>query len=221
MNRLLKITPLLALLGAMYGTAAYAATVQLPQTGQTGCWNAVGEAIDCAGTGQDGAKQAGVPLPSARFTDNNDGTVTDNLTGLIWLKDAGCFDTVGEVAKGSSVSTSKITWANALTWSNNLATDKCGLSDGSAVGDWRLPNITELESLVDLSGTTSVLSSGHPFSNVYPGYYWSSSSYIFSNSNAWLVHMSTGIVSGNQGVTGANGAAKSTQHYVWPVRTGR
>ena len=29
--------------------------------------------------------------PSPRFTDNNDGTVTDNLTGLVWLKNANLF----------------------------------------------------------------------------------------------------------------------------------
>ena len=33
----------------------------------------------------------GVEWPNPRFTDNGDGTVTDNLTGLIWLKDANCF----------------------------------------------------------------------------------------------------------------------------------
>ena len=40
------------------------------------------------GTRDDGALQRGVTWPSPRFTDNGDGTVTDNLTGLIWLKDA-------------------------------------------------------------------------------------------------------------------------------------
>ena len=64
-------------------------TVNLPKTGQTTCREA-GNIIDCAGTGQDGEIQAGVEWPFPRFTDNGDGTVTDNLTGLMWLKDAGC-----------------------------------------------------------------------------------------------------------------------------------
>jgi len=42
-------------------------------------------------TGDDGDLQRGIPWPNPRFTDNEDGTVTDNLTGLIWLKDANCF----------------------------------------------------------------------------------------------------------------------------------
>ena len=54
------------------------------------CYDPDGKIIDCAGTGQDGELQAGVAWPEPRFIDNRDGTVTDNLTGLMWLKDAGC-----------------------------------------------------------------------------------------------------------------------------------
>ena len=45
--------------------------------------------------------------PNPRFTDNSDGTVTDNLTGLIWLKDANCFG--------------DRTWISALSDANGLA----------------------------------------------------------------------------------------------------
>ena len=50
----------------------------VPQTGQT----------DYYAAGDDGALQKGVPWPTPRFTDNGNGTVTDNLTHLIWLKNA-------------------------------------------------------------------------------------------------------------------------------------
>jgi hypothetical protein len=40
--------------------------------------------------GDDGDIQAGVPFPIPRFTDQGDGTVKDNLTHLIWLKNANC-----------------------------------------------------------------------------------------------------------------------------------
>ena len=53
----------------------------LPKTGQTTSYAA----------GDDGALQKGVAWPNPRFTDNGNGTVTDNLTGLIWLKNANCF----------------------------------------------------------------------------------------------------------------------------------
>jgi hypothetical protein len=65
----------------------------VPKTGQTGCWDASGNPVSCTGTGQDGEKLKGVALLSPRFTDNSNGTVTDNLTGLIWLKNANCFNT--------------------------------------------------------------------------------------------------------------------------------
>ena len=61
----------------------------VPQTGQTGCWDASGSPIGCAGTGQDGEYQYGVSV-DPRLTDNGDGTVSDKLTGLIWLKWGTC-----------------------------------------------------------------------------------------------------------------------------------
>jgi hypothetical protein len=64
----------------------------VPQTGQTQCWDAAGSPITCEGTGQDGDIQAGVDWPSPRFTDQGNGTVQDNLTGLIWLKESLCAD---------------------------------------------------------------------------------------------------------------------------------
>jgi len=94
-----------------------------------------------AQTGSDGDLQKGVTWPNPRFTDNTDGTVTDNLTGLIWLKDANCDESKN--------------WANALTWCNSLASGACGLTDNSVAGDWRLPNVKELHSLIDLSVTFS------------------------------------------------------------------
>ena len=58
----------------------------LRPTGQTPCYDAAGNTIGCAsglGRGQDGHLLYGVTWPIPRFTDNADGTVTDNLTGLI------------------------------------------------------------------------------------------------------------------------------------------
>jgi len=51
---------------------------QVPKTGQTTKYS----------DGDDGDLQKCVAWPDPRFTDNGDGTVTDNLTGLIWLKEA-------------------------------------------------------------------------------------------------------------------------------------
>ena len=55
-------------------------TTDLPKTGQTASY----------APGDDGSMQAGIEWPAPRFTDNGDGTVTDQLTGLMWLKDGSC-----------------------------------------------------------------------------------------------------------------------------------
>ncbi len=49
--------------------AGQVGVVGVPKTGQTGCWDASGTPISCAGTGQDGESQKGVSV-SPRFTDN-------------------------------------------------------------------------------------------------------------------------------------------------------
>jgi hypothetical protein len=55
-------------------------------------YDAGGVLIDCEGTGQDGGYQKGVEWPEPRFSDHDDGTVTDNLTGLMWFKDTQYFE---------------------------------------------------------------------------------------------------------------------------------
>jgi hypothetical protein len=117
-------------------------------TGQTQSW----------AVGDDGDQRDGWTV-SPRFHDNDNGTVTDNLTGLVWLKNAHCF--------------ADVSWENAVELANAVADDQydfCGLSDGSQPGDWRLPNIRQLLSLVDYSrtlcrlvtGTRSRTSAGFP-----------------------------------------------------------
>ncbi|MHC4676477.1 MAG: Lcl C-terminal domain-containing protein, partial [Planctomycetota bacterium] len=173
------------------------------KTGQTGCWDAAGTVISCAGTGQDGELQNGAVWPNPRFTDNADGTVTDNLTGLIWLKNANCFGTQN--------------WATGLSSANALADGSCGLADGSIAGDWRLPNVRELHSLIDYAYANSALSNtagtvqwseGDAFSAVQTTY-WTSTTFANSTDSAWYIMLSNGRV---------DNGIKSTAYNVWPVR---
>ena len=76
-----------------------------------------GQIMSCA-TGDDGDFKGGIPFPEPRFADNLDGTIQDNLTGLIWLKDANCF---GER-----------TWSQSLSDCNGLTSGQCGLADDSS-----------------------------------------------------------------------------------------
>jgi hypothetical protein len=211
MNRLSKGVLMLALFccahGAPHGicwlsgSEAHAATIQLPRTGQTTCYDAAGGVVACAGTGQDGDKLKGAAWPNPRFTDNANGTVTDNLTGLAWLKNANCFGTQN--------------WATALTTANTLVGNntQCGLNDGSLAGDWRLPNINELKSLVDLSQNTPALTTGHPFSNVQNSFYFTSSTTTTSDNAAWSLDMDGGRF--------LHTNVKGNTLYYWPVRGGQ
>ncbi|MCK9365151.1 MAG: DUF1566 domain-containing protein [Syntrophales bacterium] len=184
------------------GTAPAQGSSTLPKTGQTTCYDATGTAIACAGTGQDGAVQAGIAWPSSRFANNGNGTVTDHLTGLVWLKDAGC------TGFGPFVP-----WTDALTKANNLATGQCGLTDGSQAGDWRLPNINELRSLLMTAGQSdmTVWLTGQGFSNAGSSY-WSSTPANSDGSAAWAIDLSSLYIYGV-------GATPGTR--VWPVRDGQ
>ena len=135
---------------------------------------------------------------SPRFTDNTDGTVSDNLTGLIWLKDANCF--------GSQ------TWTNALAAASTLASGGCGLTDGSVAGVWRLPNVKELQSLIDFGQFIPALPVPHPFSAVQTNYYWSSTTFAFAPESKWIVEFGAGILLFDY---------KTSVYAVWPVRGGQ
>jgi len=142
-------------------------------------------------------KASGIWGPqTARFTDNGNGTVKDNLTGLIWLKNANCWGAA-------------INWTTALTNANSLKGDNtmCSLNDGSIVGQWRLPNIVELQSLIDFAYTSPALTSGHPFSNVQNNY-WSATTSVSAPAGAWYMNLSGVVVN----------AIKTAPFYVWPVR---
>jgi hypothetical protein len=153
----------------------------LAKTGQVTCIDSAGNPINCSGTGQDGALQKGVSV-SPRFTDNGNGTVKDNLTGLTWLKNANCFGLRS--------------WSQALTDANGLASGACGLTDGSGAGSWRLPNARELQSLINLQITFPALTAGHPFTGVQSIYTWTSTTNVVPAQQNYgiAVHMGNGFV---------------------------
>jgi hypothetical protein len=176
-------------------SAAVAKTGQTPAT-----------PLNPAPAGSDGALQKGVAWPNPRFKDNANGTVKDNLTGLIWLKNANAFGPK--------------TWAAALTDCNGLAANGTTLTDGSAAGDWRLPNRKELDSPIALqffspalcnTGGTGPWREGDPFTGVQSGIYWTSTSSADHPNYAWLVYLYHGL---------ADYDRKTSKYYVWPVRGG-
>jgi hypothetical protein len=194
--------PRLEVSGVPAESLAATPTGPVRRTGQTASMP-----LNPAPGGSDGALQKGAAWPTPRFTDNSDGTVTDNLSGLIWLKNVNAF--------GSR------DWNTALADCAGLRDGQHGLSDGSAPGDWRLPNVFELNSLIAYQYASPALCNalgtgqwkeGDPFVNVKVGTvaYWTSS-YVHRYS-AWIVQV------GLEGFV--HDMNLKMPACVWPVRGG-
>jgi hypothetical protein len=110
----------------------------------------------------------GLPNP-ASYTTNGDGTVTDNVTGLVWQ---------GTVDPGS------YTQAQAATYCASLG------------GAWRLPTRVELVSLVDFTiASPGVTINQTYFPSTPAAEFWTSSPAAGDSSYAWLVAFDGGIAS--------------------------
>ena len=133
-------------------SSVFAFDVIVPDTGQTFCydweyrmcdvWHWEGSLQVCDSTpycpeenedfyGQD----ANYLINPPSLSDNGNGIITDNLTGLMWEK---------------SFSSTVRTWAQALTYAEGLTL--------AGFDDWHLPNINQLESITSPSATLALLS---------------------------------------------------------------
>ena len=192
-----KIIALVFLL--CFTAEAFAGTVELPRTGQVTCYDSSGNTISCSGSGQDGATQAGSAWPAPRFTDNGNGTITDQLTGLMWMKDSNCF----------SFQAWEASFTKLADFNTNPGSYSCSGYTAS-YSDWRLANINELESLVNgEEASTGTWLNAQGFYWVPLANFWTSTSDA-GGSSAWRVNMHDGVAF-NADKTGAN--------YMWPVRT--
>ena len=160
------------------------------QTDQTQCYDDAGNIIACAGTGQDAACQAGTVWPNPRFVENSD-TVTDALTGLMWPQNAGLFEF-------------PLSFNEALD-----AVEEMNRVQMFGVIDWRLPERRELFSLISHANINPALPADNPFSNVFPGYYWTATPCARFVRQAWYVHFGGGRVFKGM---------KAGSYMVWPVK---
>jgi hypothetical protein len=159
------------------------------QTGLRHCYDGEGRVIDCAGTGQDAELSPGAPWPEPRFLDQ-DATVLDRLTGLTWLKNA-------------NPAEFPMTWDEALNQVREWNTSR--LEGGS----WRLPNRRELRSLISYQHRKPALPAQHPFTNVFLGWYWTSTTAAINPAFAWYVHTEGGRMFYGR---------KDQSYLVWPVK---
>jgi len=133
--------------------------VQLPATGQTISYY----------PGDDGDLQNGVPIPANRFSDNENGTVTDILTGLMWASDANLLASHNsDFDQDRTSGDGEINWRTALDYIQLLNKENY-----LGFNDWRMPDYLELRSLVNLGNDSMAFPANHPFANVKE-LYWSS-----------------------------------------------
>lgn len=130
------------------------------------------------------------------FTDNSNGAVTDNTTGLMWQQ---C--SAGQSGAGCTTGTAATyTWEAAISYCE-------GLSLGGFT-DWRLPNVKELKSIADMTTFNPAINATY-FPNTISSDYWSSTTYAGSTTDAWLVTFDFGFTSDD---------IKASTYYVRCVR---
>lgn len=139
-------------------------------------------------------KRVQVTFP-VRFIDNGDGTVTDTSTGLMWEKktDDG---TIHDKDNGYSWSTGEPYNPDGTAFFTFLATLN-GPAPFAGHDDWRLPTITELLTIVDLTkgycgGGTGACIDEAVFGPTQADYYWSASTASGAPLYAWCLRFFSG-----------------------------
>ena len=107
----------------------------------------------------------------AHFTDNGDGTIKDNYTGLTWQKNS---------------SATPMNWEAALAYAKTVTL--------AGKSDWRLPNIKELQSLNDVSRVKPSINKTYFPNVVSSSFYWSSTSQYKTPAVAWDFNTDYGVV---------------------------
>ncbi|MDD5135858.1 MAG: DUF1566 domain-containing protein [Candidatus Omnitrophica bacterium] len=127
----------------------------VPKTGQTSSY----------ASRDDGYYKKGTPLSGSQYTYNTTNkTAIDNGTGLMW----------------QTYANTSLKWASAIAYAATVN------SNGSTpYADWRLPNIKELQSIINYSNRMP-LDAGSGYFNCN-GKFWSSTTYDYSTTQAWYV----------------------------------
>jgi len=158
------------------GVALGADFTPFPDTGQHKCYDQDGNLIVCPAPGdsmaQDGSYDADQGKVQQAFTDNGDGTVTDNNTGLMWQQ------ATADINKDNVIDDNdKRNWQEAKNECENLSF--------AGYSDWRLPSLFELTTIVDYDRFNPAINSVFSCES---SYYWSSGSYTNGASSAWFVN---------------------------------
>lgn len=153
------------------GSGAAGGTYMIPDTAITQCYDGSQALVSCPTAGQDYYGQDAQFSPSSRqrsYTASGGITVTDNVTGLVWMWNG---------------TNSVLTWQDAM--------NACGASSLGGASDWRLPDYHELSFLVDRSKYNNDPTIDAVF-DCDDTYYWTSSGNAKLPDRAWYVSFDNG-----------------------------
>jgi hypothetical protein len=158
-------------------------------TDQQTCFDARGEVDPCTSSGQEAGRNGSAHAAVRRF-ERREGTVRDTATGLLWSRNANPFDF-------------PYTW-----WEAFDLVDEMNRSRAHGRADWRLPSRRELFSIISHQFINPALPQGHPFHDVFHGYYWTATACARLPDQAWYIHLG--------GARVYRGMQKGA-YLVWPV----
>ncbi|MGX9726742.1 MAG: Lcl domain-containing protein [Candidatus Electronema sp. VV] len=178
-SSLARITAI-TLFSSCHGATLFAANWNpLPDTGQTECYDVSGNVITCPTEGEPlYGQDAQYTSSKPAYNDLNNGTIQDYNTGLVWQKETADIDGNGSVGEED-----KMYQPDAVAYCSNL--------NFGGSSDWRLPDMTELESIVDYSKYSPATNS--IFNSEADGY-WSNQMYAdkSASSSAWGINFADG-----------------------------
>jgi hypothetical protein len=131
------------------------------------------------------------PWPEPRFEDLGE-LVHDRLTNLIWTKSA-------------NLAEFPLDWQESLDFVADM-----NRARRFGFNDWRMPNRRELRSLISHQTRLPALPDGHPFSDVFANWYWTSTTAAPANDHAWYVNLDGGRLFFG---------GKDQSFMFWPVRS--
>jgi hypothetical protein len=141
--------------------------------------------------------------PSERFTDNEDGTITDDVSQLMWMRCSAGQEWMDGACIGEA---QRYDWEAAATVAERLG------SDGEQFfNDWRVPSLRELALIVERECENPRINL-EAFPNTPAGFYWSGSLRPGEGFDTFAYALSFGP-------DGVRHLAKQERHYVRLVRT--
>ncbi|WP_027185537.1 DUF1566 domain-containing protein [Desulfovibrio inopinatus] len=182
---------IISILSIALSDSVVSPSVPVPDTGASVCYGEIGEIV-CPDPGapfygQD-AQYISNPLS---YIDNGDGTVTDTVTGLMWMQ---------------SDDGNLYNWDNAVAYCSQLVL--------AGYTDWHLPNRRELFQLVDFGRESPAID---PVFSAQPNWHWTSTSYAGDSNCAWYLNFNNGYLFNGEPVC----IEKSVSLYVRCVRSGQ